>query len=215
MQPKECSRICHSLKKNISTVSECRFDDPEFDELFSYWGPGKQTTYTYKDRLVQSLVINKLRVHWKLDTGVQTVQCFATPLAGWKYTAFDFCHMLDQTIPAIGKGKLHQVKLRVKFHPVKFQIIKRPVKPATRGSSYCWCNINKGSPQGSGCGPYLFNLFINDLDLLNCLDASSKYVDETTMQVIINKAGTDCANDGISQYLSWSSTNYTLQSIQV
>ena len=27
------------------------------------------------------------------------------------------------------------------------------------------------------------------------------------MQVIVNKAGTDCASDGISQYLSWSSTN--------
>ena len=28
------------------------------------------------------------------------------------------------------------------------------------------------------------------------------------MQVIVNKAGTDCASDVISQYLSWSSTNY-------
>ena len=28
------------------------------------------------------------------------------------------------------------------------------------------------------------------------------------MQVIVNKAGTDCASDVISQYLSWSSTKY-------
>ena len=55
----------------------------------------------------------------------------------------------------------------------------------------------------------MFNLFINDLDLINCPDPSpNKYVDDTMMQVIVNKAGTDCASDVISQYLSWSSTNY-------
>ena len=55
----------------------------------------------------------------------------------------------------------------------------------------------------------MFNLCINDLDLVNCPDASlSKYADDNTMQVIINKAGTDFASDVISQYLSWSSTNY-------
>ena len=55
----------------------------------------------------------------------------------------------------------------------------------------------------------MFNLFINDLDLINCPGASlNKYADDTTMQVIVNKAGTDCASDVISQYLSWSSTKY-------
>ena len=78
-----------------------------------------------------------------------------------------------------------------------------------RGSSYCWYNVNKGTTQGRASGPYLFNLLINDLDLVNCPDAClSKYVDDTTTQVIVNKAGTDCASDVISQYLSWSSTNY-------
>ena len=55
----------------------------------------------------------------------------------------------------------------------------------------------------------MLNLFINDLDLLNCPDASlSKYGDDTTIQVIVDKTGTDCASDVISQYLSWSSANY-------
>ena len=75
-----------------------------------------------------------------------------------------------------------------------------------RGSSYCWYNV-KYTTQGRVSGPYLFNLFINDLDLVNCPDASlSKYTDDTSMQVIVNKAGTDCASDVILQYLSWSST---------
>ena len=55
----------------------------------------------------------------------------------------------------------------------------------------------------------MFNLFINDLDLVNCPGGSlNKYADDTTMQVIVHKAGTDCVSDVISQYLSWSSTNY-------
>ena len=75
-----------------------------------------------------------------------------------------------------------------------------------RGSSYCWYNVNKGTTQGRVRGPYLFNLFINDRDLVNCPDASlNKYADDTMVQVIVNKAGTDCASDVISQYLSWSS----------
>ena len=62
------------------------------------------------------------------------------------------------------------------------------------------------------CGPYLFNLFINDLDLVSCLDASlRKYADDTTMQVIVNRARrTDCASDVVSLYLRWSSTNSML-----
>ena len=78
-----------------------------------------------------------------------------------------------------------------------------------RGSSYSWYNLNKGTTQGSVCGPYFVNLFINDLDLVNCPDASlNKYAYDTATQVIVNKAGTDCTSDVISQSLSWSSTNY-------
>ena len=43
-------------------------------------------------------------------------------------------------------------------------------------------NVNKGSTQGSVSGPYLFILFINDLDLVTCPGASpNKYAKDTTM----------------------------------
>ena len=42
-------------------------------------------------------------------------------------------------------------------------------------------------------------IFVNDLDLVNCPEASlSKYADDTTMQVVVNKAENDCASDVIS-----------------
>ena len=71
--------------------------------------------------------------------------------------------------------------------------------------------MNKGTTQGSVSGPSLFDRFINDLGLENCPDAAlSKCVDDTTMQVIVHKAGTDCPSDVISQYFSSSRTNYML-----
>ena len=64
-------------------------------------------------------------------------------------------------------------------------------------------NINKGTTKSSVTSPYLFNLFINDLDLVNCPEASlHKYADDSTMQVIVNKDETDCASDVTSQCLS-------------
>ena len=57
-------------------------------------------------------------------------------------------------------------------------------------------SIHKGTTQGSVSDLYLFNLFINDLYLVNCPDASlSKDADDTMTQVIVNKAGTDCASN--------------------
>ena len=47
-----------------------------------------------------------------------------------------------QTIPAIGKAKTTS-KIKRKFHPVEFQIIKHPVKPATGLQTYEKLNLVK------------------------------------------------------------------------
>ena len=87
----------------------------------------------------------------------------------------------------------------LKLRPYRIFLRNRKQRLVFRGSSYCWYNVNKGTTQGSVSGPYLFNLFIDDLDLVNCPEASlSEYADDTTMQVVVNKAENDCASDTLA-----------------
>ena len=124
--------------------------------------------------------------------------------------AMDFAKAFDNVRHSILSDKLKALNLNQYITNWYLSFLRnRKQRLKFRGSSYCWYNLNKGTAQGSVSGPYLFNLFINDLDLINCPDASlNKYADDTTMQVIVNKAGTNCASDVILQYISWSSTNY-------
>ena len=70
-----------------------------------------------------------------------------------------------------------------------------------------WKHVNKGTTQGSVSGPYLFALFLDDLDIDRPpLISLSKYADDTTIQVAINNSS-DLSNEAVSYYLDWSEDN--------
>ena len=56
--------------------------------------------------------------------------------------------------------------------------------------------------------PYLFNLFINDLNIdSNPMTLLVKFADEGTTLVIVNKSSPDISQHTVNQYLKWSEDN--------
>ena len=67
--------------------------------------------------------------------------------------------------------------------------------------------INRGTTQGSVSGPYLFSIFINDLEIsIDNHPALSKYADDSTLIAPIWSTG-HCRTDLVVQFLTWSKEN--------
>ena len=70
-----------------------------------------------------------------------------------------------------------------------------------------WQCVNRRTTQGSVSGPYLFSIFINDLEIsIDNHPALFKYADDSTLIVPVWSNG-HCRTDLVDQLLTWSKEN--------
>ena len=72
-----------------------------------------------------------------------------------------------------------------------------------------WKDVNRGNTQGSVSGPYLLNLFLNDLDVTQYCQNSdlTKYADDTSILVTVYKNSVDESQKGLNAFLEWTQVN--------
>lgn len=71
-----------------------------------------------------------------------------------------------------------------------------------------WKDVNRGTTQGSESGPYLFTVFLNDLNTqLKGVDIFFKYADDTNIVIPLWKDGVDQSLEVVDSFLRWSEKN--------
>ena len=72
-----------------------------------------------------------------------------------------------------------------------------------------WKDVNRSTTQGSVSGLYLFNLFLNDVDVTQYCQASdlTKYADDTSIFVTVRKNSVDETQKALNAFLEWTDLN--------
>ena len=122
--------------------------------------------------------------------------------------AMDFSKAFDCVNHELLSSKLRQSPLNPLIVNWYLSFLeKRQQRVVYNGFEGQWREVNRGTTQGSVSGPYLFNVFINDLEInLEGRPALFKYADDSTIIVPFWGNG-QCRTDLVDQFLSWSSRN--------
>ena len=90
----------------------------------------------------------------------------------------DFSKAFDSVKHNLLSAKLKQLPL----NPYIINLSNRQQRISVYGHSCDWVCVNKGTTQGSVGLPYLFNVFLNDLEVfMNDTTVLVKYADDSTI----------------------------------
>ena len=123
----------------------------------------------------------------------------------------DFSKAFDSVKHNLLSAKLKQLPLNPYiinwYHSF---LSNRQQRISVNGNSCNWVYVNKRTTQGGVGGPYLFNVFLNDLEVfMNGTPVLFKYAEDSTIVAPVWK-DSDTSADLVSQFLSWSINNQML-----
>ena len=100
----------------------------------------------------------------------------------------DFSKAFDSVNHCLLSAKLRQLPLNPYIVNWYLSVLDERQQHFSSGNHVCtWQAVNKGTTQGSVSGPYLFNVFLNDLDIFdNDVPVLLKYADDSTILAPVN-----------------------------
>ncbi|CAB4011545.1 Hypothetical predicted protein [Paramuricea clavata] len=126
--------------------------------------------------------------------------------------SMDFLKASDSVKHSLLSEKLKNVPLNPNIINWYLNFLKNR-KPRVVCNDFCgeWMDVDKGTKQGSVSGPYLFNIFLNDLEVdIDGEHALFKYADDSNIIVPVWSDGPDTSTDTVGQFLRWSDHNFMI-----
>ena len=120
----------------------------------------------------------------------------------------DLSKAFDSAKHPLLSGKLKKRPLNTYVINLYLDFLKHRLQRVVHNTlSGQWKEVNQGTTQGSVSGPYLFNIFLNDVEIKNgsttCLHKDG---DDSTIIGPVWR-DTDCSNELVMQFLKWSNNN--------
>ena len=113
--------------------------------------------------------------------------------------AKDFSKAFDSVKHELLANKLKKLPLNPYIISWYLNFLKDRKKRVCCNFECDWKPVNQGTTQGSVSGPYLFNIFLNDLNItLGNHDALFKYADDSTIIAPVWKE-VDCSDQLLSR----------------